>query len=444
MVEEQKVSIMENNKQLILIKSEDNSCLIESAMQICNLSSSNNMLFLSHKEVSFVQDSIKQLKHTEEAFNSEAIRFMFLKQTWSVLDEMYGKTFFINEIQKMMKEEEFSILYFHRADTFFEGCTKRDMDRIISDIIEIARYYHKMVIFSVGVQNRLGQIIDEVLYKEVDVEYLVKRDKIGVCKHRILKSKKDNANIILFSDKKDVIDLHKYIFKKDTHIHFNHVSELDENQLLVEEADIVIFNLHNIPFKDKLLSLIKKRKLRTKFLFLSDDVVIRKRDKVRKIEKGISQVFEKNFDLSEYIYTIEKIIGRNFYTTILDRVNILPRNHYLTEEEILKDTVYSFLNYHIYFSMVAVEYSSVKPISLDIIENCIRDIDLVYHNEKDKNLIFLLVDILPKRALSLVTGRLDDRDIEVVSKQAFNVNECFHMLGIKKKQASKQSDTVDD
>ena len=433
---------MENNKQLMLIKSGDNSCLIEASLKIHNLDSSNNMLFLSHKEVSFVQDSIKLLEERGKKFSN--VRYMFLKHTWSVLDGMYGKTFFINEIQKMMKEEEFSTLYFHRADTFFDGCTKRDMERIISDIIEIARYYHKVVIFSLGSHGRFGQIIDDILYKEVDVDYLVERDKSGACQSRILKSKKEDANIVLFSDKNEIIALHKYIFKKDTHIHFNHIVELDENQALVEEADIIIFNLHNIPFKDKILSLIKKRKLRTKFIFLSDDSVIRKRDKVRKIEKGITQVFEKNFDLSEYIYTIEKIIGRDFYTTILDKVSILPRNHYLAEEEILKDTVYSFLNYHIYFSMVAVEYSSEKPISLETIENCIRDLDLVYHNEKNKNLIFLLIDILPQRALSLITDRLQNRKIEVASTQAFDVNECYHLLGIKKIKSVRSSGIAND
>lgn len=435
-----------NDKQLILLKSEDNSCLIESAMMIHHQSFKDNMLFLSHKETSFVSDSIMYLKEDMKEFSSiySQMRFMFLKQTWNVLDEMYGKTFFINEIQKMMKEEDFSTLYFHRADTFFEGCTKRDMERIISDIAEIARYYHKVVIFSLGEQTRLAQIMDEVLYKEIDLEYLIQKDQAGNCQSRMLKCKKEDVNIVLFSDKDEIVEFHKYILKKDTHIHFNHITELDENQVLVEEADIIIFNLHNIPFKDKLLTLIKKRKLRTKFLYLSDDDVIRKRDKVRKIEKGISQVFEKSFDLLEYIYTIEKIIGHDFYTTILDKVNILPHNHYLKDEEILEDTLYNFLNYHIYFSMVAVEYKSINPITLNVIENSIRDLDLVYHNENNKSLIFLLVDILPQRALFLINQRLKDRDIEVLAKQAFDVNECFSMMGIKKTQEIKRSGTVYD
>ena len=123
-------------------------------------------------------DSIELLKDSMPEFDDvySQTRFMFLKLPWADLDEMYGKTFFINEIQKMMKEEEFSTLYFHRADTFFVGCTRRDMERIISDIVEIARYYQKDVIFSLGEANRLGKIIDDVLYKEADVEYFIKRD----------------------------------------------------------------------------------------------------------------------------------------------------------------------------------------------------------------------------------------------------------------------------
>jgi hypothetical protein len=286
--------------------------------------------------------------------------------------------------------------------------------------------------------------MDEVLYKEVDLEYLILKEKSGNCQSKVMKMKKEDTNIVLFSDKNEIVGFHKYIFKKDSHIHFTHVEDLDENQLLVEEADIIIFNLYNIPFKDKLLNLIKKRKLRTKFLYLSSDNVIRKRDKVRKIEKGISQVFEKNFDLLEYIYTIEKIIGRDFYTTILDRVNVLPHNHYLKDEDILKDSVYNFLNYHIYFSMVAIEYSGESSITLDVIENSVRDLDLVYHNEKNRNLIFLLVDILPKHALSLIMGRLNDRGVEVITNQAFDVNECLSMVGIKKMPHIARNDIVHD
>ncbi len=429
-------------KRLILLKSEDNSCLIEAVYKFHYTKESDRVLVLSHKEKSFIQDSIDQIKVNSAEYTTQlnSTRFMFLKDSWKTLDTMYGKTFFINEIQKIMKEEEFTILYFHRADTFFEGCSKRDLERIVTDLSEVARYYHKVVIFSLGEFTRLGKIMDEVFYKEIDVEYFISKDMLGKCQSKMLNIKKEFTNIVLFSDKPDVVKFHEYIFKKDKHIHFNHVTELDENQLPVEEADIIIYNIHNVPFKDKLLNLIKTRKLRTKFLYLSNDAIIRKRDKVKKIEKGITHVFEKNFDILEYIYTIEKLVGSEFYTTILDKVNILPHNHYLKDEDILKDSVYNFLNYHIYFCMVAVEYSENCDITMDIIDNSVRDLDFVYHNKTNRNLIFLLVDILPEYAQKLIVQRLKDKNVKIVSQRVFDIYECQKMMGITNKESSKIKD----
>ena len=87
-----------SSKQFILLKSEDNSCLIESAMRLHSKSYKSNMLFLSQKELSFVKSSIELLKDSMPEFDDvySQTRFMFLKLPWADLDEMYGKTFFIN------------------------------------------------------------------------------------------------------------------------------------------------------------------------------------------------------------------------------------------------------------------------------------------------------------------------------------------------------------
>jgi len=419
-------------KQFISLKSDNNSCLIETAMRLHHEDSLEDMIFLSHKESSFVKNSITNIKEYMEDFSKiyKQIRFMFLKESWSDLNDMYGKTFFINEIQKMMKEEEFSTLYFHRADTFFDGCTQRDIERICSDIIEIAQYYNKRIIFSLNDQTRLGQIMDDILYGEVDLEYVISKNSAGECQSKINKCKKEESNIILFTDKKEIVDFHKYLFKKDTHINLKCISYIDnKNQIITDDTDIVIFALQNIPLKDKLLNFIKKHKLKTRFLFLSDDKIIRKRDKISKMKKGISLVFEKNFDLLEYIYSIEKIIGRDFYTTVLKRVNIAPRNRFVTDVEAFKDVVYNFSNYHIYFSVVAVEYKN-RDIDQEVIENSIRDLDVVYLDEQNSGLVFLLIDMLPSLALSLVTERLNRRDIEISSKQVFDAKEFVTLMNM--------------
>jgi hypothetical protein len=430
MVKGKKLQQNTTQKQFISLKSEDNNCLIEAAMKLHREDSWEDMIFLSHKESSFVKNSFINLKEHMEDFSAiyPQMRFMFLKESWSELNEKYGKTFFINEIQKMMKEEEFSTLYFHRTDTFFDGCNQRDMERIFSDIIEIGQYYNKKIIFSLNDQTRLGQIMNDILYGEVDVEYALSKNTTGECQSKIYNCKKEESNIVLFSDKREIVDFHRYLFKKDTHINFKYITQIeDKYQIISDDTDIVIFALENIELKNKLLKYIKVHKLKTKFLFLSPDEIIRKRDKISKMQKGISLVFEKNFDLLEYIYSIEKIIGRDFYTTVLKRVNIAPRSRFVTDIEAFKDIVYNFSNYHIYFSVVAVEYNN-SDIDQSVIENSIRDLDVVYLDAQNNGLVFLLVDMLPSLALSLVTQRLNNRGIDLKSKQVFDAKEFVALM----------------
>jgi hypothetical protein len=87
--------------------------------------------------------------------------------------------------------------------------------------------------------------------------------------------------------------------------------------------------------------------------------------------------------------------------------------------------------------MVAVEYKN-DDLKQETIENCIRELDSVYHNKDAKNLVFLLVDILPHRGLTLISQRLEDRGVEVVSKQAFDVNACLLMISDERKNKMKE------
>ncbi len=419
------------NDKVISLKSQENSTLIKVALE---QNKEQKMLFLSHKESSFVTNSFKEINDNNQklSYSYPYIRFIFLKDSWSILDASYGKTFFINEVQKMMKEEDFDTLYLHRGDTFFEGSTKRDIQRVISDIIEISRYYHKRVIFSFNEKTALGKIIDDVVSVEVDLELEAFKDSDGVYKSRIIRCKKEHTNIVLFSDKKEVLDFHKYIFKKDPNINFLYIEKLDVNsKTVLANSDIIIFNLDNIDLKDQLLRFIDKQRLKTKFLFLSDEKVIRKRDKIRKLEKGIFQVYEKYFDLLEYIHTIEKIIGRNFYSEVLKQVNIVPTNKYFKQIEEFENVVYNFRNYHIYFSIVAIKYEDESAVDKELVESCIRELDMVYHDEINKKLLFLLVDIFPSNGFSLVSERLREQKVSIVKKEAFCADEFIHLMGKK-------------
>ena len=103
------------------------------------------------------------------------LSFMFLKDSWRELDKIYGKPFFIYEMQELMKNEKFSTLYFHRLDTIFDGASSEDCEQLIEDIRELARYYHKRVFFSINSKTKLGQILKPILENSVDYEHIIKK-----------------------------------------------------------------------------------------------------------------------------------------------------------------------------------------------------------------------------------------------------------------------------
>ncbi len=417
------MQITKNLDQIISLKAEENSCLIGFAMKLHKQYTDTNMLLLSHKESSFVEDSLRELKDGMDDFDKiyPSVRFMFLKESWSILDKMYGKTFFINEIQKIMKDKDYTTHYFHRIDTLFDGCIKRDIERIISDIIEVARYYHKKVLFSFNDKTRLGHVIDEVMNDKIDLEFLIEKDSYGVCQREIQKYKKQQTSILLYSDKKELIDFHHYIFKEDEFINFQQVLELDEkNYNLVDDTDIIIFNLQNISLKNELLAYVKNQNLKTKFLFLSDVKAVRKRDKLSENENGISYMYGKQFNLLEYIYSLEKVIGRDFYTSALKKIDITTHVKYYEDFEEFKSVTDTFEKHRICCSVVSVNYQYKTTLTKATLEKCIRDLDMVYHDTESRRLLFVLVDVLPRQAFLLICDRLKELDIKHQPEHIFD------------------------
>jgi UDP-N-acetylglucosamine 2-epimerase len=106
---------------------------------------------------------------------------------------MYGKPFFIYEIQNLMKENSFSTVYFHRLDNLFTGASSNDCKQLITDIRDFARYYNKKVIFSIDENTQLGEILLPILKDEVDYEHTIEES----CDNCIKKALQEPVNLVL-------------------------------------------------------------------------------------------------------------------------------------------------------------------------------------------------------------------------------------------------------
>ncbi len=429
---------MEQN-QIILLKSTDNSCLVKSSLNIYQQNMSEDILFLAYKESSFLKESFETLKDDMKDFELiyPHVRTMFLRQSWSVLDEMYGKSFFINEMQRMMNDEKISTLCMYRIDTMLDSISSRDCERLISDIVESARYYHKKILFTLNNKTRLGKIIESILGDIVDFEYDIEKTASGICKNSIQKAKNETVNVFVLSNSDELVKFHQYIFKNDQYIKFESAQGLNEkNQNFFANSDVIIYNLEDEKLKNNLLNFIDKQNLKTKLIVLSDRENIRKRDLVKQVTNGVYQVFENNFDLTDYIHTLEKIFRRKFYSNLQDKVELIAENRYFTNSDDFKNIISNIAKYRIYYTAVIVEYENNIELKQDVVENYIRDEDIVYHDRLGKRLVFILIDMLPSNSLSLIERRLRKSDLYIKSSSSLTLDRFVYHIGVDKKVLS--------
>jgi hypothetical protein len=181
------------HQQLILLNSSNNTKLLKSALSMHK--EEKNLLLLSNSNTLFLRESFKIIQKEITDFDKlySNIKCMFLKDDWTVLDKIYGKPFFIYEIQNLMKDENFSTIYFHRLDNFFTGVSSQECKQMITDIRDFARYYHKKVIFSIDENTELGKILISLLKHEVDYEHAIEES----CDNCIKKALQEPVNIVL-------------------------------------------------------------------------------------------------------------------------------------------------------------------------------------------------------------------------------------------------------
>jgi hypothetical protein len=163
--------------KLILLNAKNDTYLVKSALDFYQ--KNTNILLLASQVTSSLKNNFKKLQKDLSNFDEiyAHINFMFLKDSWTILDNIYGKPFFTYEIQKLMKNQKFSTLYFHRLDMLFSSASEEDCIQLISDIRDFARYYQKKVLFSIDEKTEFGQILKPILLDIVDYENMIEEPK---------------------------------------------------------------------------------------------------------------------------------------------------------------------------------------------------------------------------------------------------------------------------
>ena len=400
--------------EVFTIDTDENRCALLFCLQLQHQLDDEKMLFLTANNFDLVHDNLERIKPYLSYFDDlhKRTKHLFLKESWLNLEAQYGIRSLSNELSSLVEHSDEKLFFLHRVDLFFDKVFNTELEDVMIAFIKDIRYHHKKVIFSYNSKTVTGKAFDELLDKRRDISYHIEEDKedpTGDCFSTIKTYnkflKKPYAEIILISDDKNVIDMHEKIFSNQKDIHFSHLSLHDvvENKSTIqEEADVVIYDDRMITMDEKMVKYLKGFAHFARIYQLSDKKFLRKTDLGEAQEMGIDYVAPYNFDIKEYVASIESVIENDFYT---QKLKTFYEKTWVQEVDYqgLKEYLLALKESQILFSLLRVP---IEEIEAGDVVSLIREEDCLYHDKEKESIVFALINILGENAKEILAKRL--------------------------------------
>ncbi len=400
--------------EVFTIDTDENKCALLFCMQLQHELDDAKMLFLTANNYELVHNNLERVKPYLPYFDTlhKQTRHLFLKDSWLTLQEQYGVQALSNELSSLVEYSDANIFFLHRVDLFFDKVFDTPLEDVMIAFIKDIRYHHKKVIFSYNSKTVTGKAFDDLFDKRRDISYTIKEDKndpSGDCFSTIKTYnkflRKSHALIVLISENSSLIKMHQNIFSNQKNIKFMHYSLSDiveKRAVISEDTDVIVFDDRTYDLDDKLVAYLKNLAHFSKIYQLSNKKFLRKTDLNNAREIGIDYVAPCNFDLQEYISSIESSLDNDFYTQKVKEFLKIPREKKL-EYQALKAYLLELKEKQIIFSLLRVE---TKNLETQDILSLIREEDSVYHDRENGSLVFVLLNILGDNAKEILAKRL--------------------------------------
>ncbi len=382
--------------------------------------------------LSSIQKKLMQKRiHSIQNLNDENINkllknieFLCLKENWLEIKSSYGFDFIYEDIERIVQNTKCDAIILHRPDLMFSN-SEYDLARLfLEKFIEIANNYGKKTFITSDMNHFITEFLEN--YTDISMQ-MKKKDNIRkiIIKHSLypvtsnlydfifknnkfeLINEKENSNIDIVTSKNDMLvisqderfkKIHSYIFSKYFNIEF--ASNLSEVIKKIEnKPEIIIYqDQETIPEFD-ICNTVKNISPHSNIIFILNKDYIRAEDKMDAIQSKCYEVFSRNFNLEEYILTIEKINQNFFYS---NKLKLLPPQKIATNYENFCKAIKSLYNERIFFSVV--EYSEFK----DEIISRLRTHDIIY--KKDELIYLCLVNVTKEMFESNLKEKLELTD----------------------------------
>ena len=396
--------------EVFTIDTDENRCALLFSLQLQHELNDAKMLFLTANNFQLVHDNLERVKPYITYFDTLHARtkYLFLKESWLSLNEQYGARALSNELSSLVEHSQAGLFFLHRIDLFFDKIFDKELEDMLIAFIKDIRYHHKKVIFSYNSKTVTGKAFEELFVDRRDISYRIEEDKSDVdgdCFMTIKTYnkflKKPYAQIVLISDQEDIVDMHHLIFDNQNNIQFKHRTleafKRDVNAI-DEMEDVVIFSGTDMTLVPK----IKEKAHFAKIFQLSDKKFLRKTDRGNAKKFGIDYLAASNFDVEEYIESIEAVIENDFYSRKLKDFFDIEQSQEV-DFDALKRYVIHLKKQQILFSLLSVK---VEDIEISSVASLIREHDYIYHDRGSQTVVFVLLNILRANAHDILAKRL--------------------------------------
>ncbi len=400
--------------EVFTIDTDENRCALLFCLQLQHELNDAKMLVLTANNFQLVYDNLERVKPYVSYFDTlhERTKYLFLKESWLTLNAQYGARALSNELSSLVEHSVEELFFLHRIDLLFDKVFNKELEDVLIAFIKDIRYHHKRVIFSYNSKTATGKAFEELFVDRRDISYHIEADKSDVdgdC-YMTIKTynkflKKPYAQIVLISDQKDIIDMHHIIFNNQKNIKFKHLS-LEEFKkgigTMDETTDVVVYNDSQTTLDKKVVSELKEIAQFSKIFQLSDKKFLRKPDYGNAKALGIDYLAPLNFDIEEYIASIETVIENDFYSRKL-KIFFENEQSQKVDFDKLKRHVVELKDQQILFSLLSANIEDIENSSLSAL---VRERDYIYQDTASKTVVFVLVNILRESAHDILAKRL--------------------------------------
>ena len=421
-----------NKSEIVLIEGGKKEGKLTLALKECK--HDKTLIFSAYQKAIFLKrlSAIANLNDNDIQSALSTVKYLTLKEEWIDYKIKYGYDFMLEDIKRAIKENEAKNIIFHRLDLIFGTYITDNVSVFMEKLINIKNELDCKLFITV-VPNEENETIIETIEDFSDLNLEIKKDKNRIIniKNSVFPVKPDkysfiykneqleikpigdelpvsaNINILLITDKKELIDLHKYIFSKKGFFIDVATSMTDTINKILSNPDVIIYNPKDEQLDLSVCHTIKQQKLSSKLIYITQSDYVRAEDKMKAIESGCYEMFPLNFSLASYILEMEKMLGNNFYTSVLNK---LSTNKIFNELKHFCKIIDSLYEEKIYFTILK-SHSNQTP---EILKNKLRETDIVFYDSTNKTFIIALINIRVKNLTPVLKKLFDDeKDVQI-------------------------------